>query len=179
MSSIGPETLVRFQAGDIEAFRMIIEHYQEKIFRLGLRLFGQTDEAADFAQDTFLRIFEQRGRYDPKRPFENWFFRVAINLGRDQLRRRREIPTGNEPLELAIEPQAEPEMLKRERNLRVQQALQKVKPKYREGLALRFELDLNLQEMAQIQGISLGTVKSRMSRGLKAFHKAYQALGGE
>ncbi len=179
MSSIGPETLVRFQAGDIEAFRMIIEHYQRKIFRLGLRFFGRTDEAADFAQDVFLRVFEQRGRYDPKRPFKAWFFKVATNLGRDRLRGRREIPIGNEPPEIAIEPQAELEMLKRERDLRVRQALQKVKPKYREGLVLRFELDLNLREMAQIQGISLGTVKSRMSRGLRAFHKAYLALGGE
>jgi len=179
MATLDAETAARFQAGDLEALRRIVEFYQERLFRMGMKLLGGRDEADDFCQDTFLRIFEKRHGYDPSRLFEPWFFKVAVNVGREQLRRRREIPIGNNFPQDSVEAKGEQMLIKQEQQHQVQKALAQLKPKYRQSLALRFESDLSLKEIAGILGISLGTVKSRLSRGLQAFQKAYGNAGGE
>ena len=79
----------------------------------------------------------------------------------------------------SVAAQGDQELLQQERQAKVQAALAKLKPKYRESLALRFESDLSLKEMAATLGIALGTVKSRLNRGLQAFQKAYESVGGE
>ncbi len=179
MTALDLKLAKRFQAGDLEALRVIVETYQTRLFGMGIRLLGQQAEAADFCQEAFLHAFEKRRWYDPKRPFEPWFFKVAINLGRERLRRRREIPMGDDMPVKSVAAQGDQELLQQERQAKVQAALAKLKPKYRESLALRFESDMSLKEMAATLGIALGTVKSRLNRGLQAFQKAYESVGGE
>ena len=95
------------------------------------------------------------------------------------MRRQREFPAGRALPEKSVEPRAEVDAIAREERLLVQQALKNIKPRYRESLVLRFEADLSLENMAKSLGVPLGTVKSRLRRGLWAFQKAYQKLGGE
>ncbi|MCK5219653.1 sigma-70 family RNA polymerase sigma factor [bacterium] len=179
MSLIKPEIALRFHAGDMMALETVINHFQTRLFRIGLGFFKRPEDAADFAQDVFLRAFEQRTRYNPQRPFEYWFFKVAINLGRNRLRRQREFPASHALPEKTVEARAEVDAIAREEHLLVQQALKNIKPRYRESLILRFEADLSLENMAKSLGVPLGTAKSRLRRGLWAFQKAYQKLGGE
>jgi RNA polymerase sigma-70 factor (ECF subfamily) len=179
MAALPPEVAARFRAGDLEALRQIVDLYQNRLFGLGLKLLGQQDEAADFIQDSFLRAFEKRHTYDSSRPFEPWLFKVAVNVGRARFRQRREIPVGDVFPQRVTEAKGEQMVLQEERQLKVQKALVSVTLKYRECLVLRFESDMSLKEISKALGISLGTVKSRLSRGLQAFHKAYVALGGE
>lgn len=108
-----------------------------------------------------------------------WLFTVAVNLGRERLRRRREWPQGDQLPEGVQEPDGEKSLLRAERKRMVQQALGRVPALFRECLALRYEADLSLQELAQALSLPLGTVKSRLSRGLAAFAKQYRLLGGE
>jgi RNA polymerase sigma-70 factor, ECF subfamily len=178
MEKLGSEVLANFRRGDPLALRDIIERYQERLYRIGWRMFGQASDAADFAQDAFIRIYEKRQYYDPNRPFEPWLIRVAVNVGRERLRRRREIPFEVIP-ETPIAPLAEVNLLRQEQQAAVREALQQISPDHRECLALRFESDLSLQEIALALKLSLGTVKSRLSRGLKAFAKVYSQPGGE
>ncbi len=179
MSSLDPALRDRFRAGDLEALGEIVERFQASLFHMGLRIFRQPADAKDFVQDVCLRAFERRIRYDAGRPFEPWFYKLAMNVAREKFRRRREFPAGDELPDPPRPPRVEAELVAEERDRRVAGALQQVKPKYREVLALRFSEDLALAEIAQAMDLSLGTVKSRLSRGLKAFHQAYLALGGE
>lgn len=169
----------RFQAGDLDALRCVVEEYQSKICRLGMRLLGNVQEAQDLAQDTFLRAYEKRSQYHPDRPLEPWLLKIALNLGRMRLRRRREIPMEEEKHGQSVAAGQEDRVLLTEQQIHVQRALVQVAPKFRAALALRFEADLSLQEIASVLNISLGTVKSRLSRGLVSFKQAYLALGGE
>ncbi|MCD4814644.1 sigma-70 family RNA polymerase sigma factor [bacterium] len=179
MAVINPDVALRFHTGDLEALREIVDYYQNKVFRIGLKLLGKREDAADFSQDAFLRAYEKRSYFDPARPFEPWFYKVAVNVGRERLRRRREIPSSDVMPELRVEAIGEKLLLDQERRARVWQALQELKPNYRECLILRFESDLRLHEIAQTLGLSLGTVKTRLRRGLMAFKNSYQAQGGD
>ncbi len=179
MNRLDPEIATRFRSGDREAFRLIVEQYQNQLFRLGLKLLGQPAEASDFIQDSFLRAFERRAQFDPGRPFDPWLYKVALNVGRERLRRRRELPLGERMPEGSQAAEAEENLQQQDQQKIVREALARIKPIYRESLALRFESELSLKEMARALGLSLGTIKSRLSRGINAFQKAYHALGGE
>lgn len=169
----------QFREGDAEAFRRLIQDYQGRLLRLGMRLFGQRAEAEDFAQEALVRIYEKRGYYDAQRPLAPWLFTVAVNLGRERLRRRREWPRGDQLPEGVQEPDGEKSLLRAERKHLVQQALNRVPAPFRECLALRYEADLSLQDLARVLRLPVGTVKSRLSRGLAIFQRQYRFLGGE
>lgn len=173
MGDIDPEIPERFHDGDLEALHEMVEHYQGSIFGIGLKLLGTVDDAKDYSQDVFVHAYEKRQKYDPGRPFEPWFYKLALNLGRERLRKRREIPKSDAMPVGIVEETAERGLMEREQREHVQNALQKLKPKYRECLVLRFESDMQLHEIAQTLGLSLGAVKTRLRRGLMAFKEVY------
>jgi RNA polymerase sigma-70 factor (ECF subfamily) len=170
----------RFKAGDMAAMEEIMALHERGIYQVGLRLFARTDLAADFCHDVFIKIYEKRHKFNPAKPLKPWLFQVAVNLGRDRLRRRREIPMEIEKLpEPFVEAQSENELLTGETQSQVWQAMAEVKPIHREVLALRFSSDLKVQEIADALGISLTAAKVRLCRGLKAFAEVYRRRGGE
>jgi RNA polymerase sigma-70 factor (ECF subfamily) len=146
---------------------------------MGLKLFRNTVEASDFCQNVFIHAYEKRKRFNPQKPLKPWFLKVALNVGRMQFKKKREIPMGDQLPERQSAAQAEKKLLDEERQEMVRQALQSLAPKYRESLLLRFEAGLSLKEMAESLGLSLGTVKSRLNRALSRFKQAYQSKGGE
>jgi RNA polymerase sigma-70 factor (ECF subfamily) len=164
----------RLFEGDLEALRWLVETYQDAMVRLGWRLFRRAPEAQDFAQDVFVRVFEKRRQYNPNRPLQPWLYAVAINLGRERMRKQREFPAGDDLPEGSVKPEAEDQLLREEQKQQVLKALQELQSRYREVLALWFESGLSLAEIAQVLGVPLGTVKSRLSRGLEEFHAVYQ-----
>jgi RNA polymerase sigma-70 factor (ECF subfamily) len=143
---------------------------------MGWRLFGRMEEAKDFAQDVFIRVYERRKQYDPSRPFQPWFYKVAMNLGREHMRRYREYPAGEDLPEGSVAPEVETKIAREEEQQHVRRTLGTLSPKVREILALRFESEMSLQEMADVLSVPLGTVKSRLSRGLEAFHEAFRKV---
>jgi RNA polymerase sigma-70 factor (ECF subfamily) len=170
----------RFIAGEMAAMEEIISAHERGIYQVGLRLFARTDMAADFCHDVFIRMYEKRHTFNPAKPLKPWLFRVALNLGRDRLRRRREIPMEIEKMpEAGVEPEGDAQMLANETQVQVWKAMAGVPPLYREVLALRFASDLKLQEIADVLRISLGAAKVRLCRGLKAFKDAYGRKGSE
>ena len=178
MTGIDQDSAKRFHDGDRQALQEVIGQYQGSVFGIGLKLLGSVDDAKDYSQDVFVHAYEKRHRFDPERPFEPWFFKLALNLGRQRLRKRKEIPKSDSmPVEI-VEETAEKGIIEKERRERVRHALQKLKPKYRECLALRFESDMKLHEIAELLGIPIETVKTRLRRGLMAFKEHYGKAGG-
>jgi RNA polymerase sigma-70 factor (ECF subfamily) len=169
----------RFVAGDMAAMEEIMALHERGIYQVGLRLFSRADMAADFCQDVFIHIYEKRHKFNPTKPLKPWLFQVALNLGRDRLRRRREIPMEIEQMpETVVETQGENEMLSVEDQAQVWKAMAEVAPIHREVLALRFSSDLKVREIAEVLGISLTAAKVRLCRGLKAFEEVYARMGG-
>lgn len=170
----------RFLQGDMRALEEIIRMYQHGIYQLGLRLFCNRDTAADFAQDVFIKAFEKRRRYNPQKPFKPWLFTVATNLGRDRLRRKRELPLLSDEVHSGdFTDKADTRLIKSELRKKVWTVLEHISPTYREVLALRFSGDLSTKEIAETLGIGLSAVKVRLHRGMKAFETAFKDQGGE
>ena len=92
MGDIDPGISRRFHDGDLRALQDVIGHYQGSVFGIGLKMLGSVEDAKDYSQDVFVHAYEKRDRFDPERPFEPWFFKLALNLGRQRLRKRKEIP---------------------------------------------------------------------------------------
>src|SRR5215472_2607663 len=81
--------LTRLRSGDLDALTVLVERYQNRLYRYLLRLVKQPGTAEDLFQQTWLRVMERISSYDPRRNFESWLFSVAHNLAIDHLRRYR------------------------------------------------------------------------------------------
>lgn len=153
----------------------LIEAYQFRLFRYLLLLTGNRASAEDFFQETWLRVLERGHQYDGRWKFESWLFTVARNLVIDRMRRKREQSldalldpeNSGPPRELPGKgPSPFDELLAQEQTRRAGWAMEQLPAAYREVLNLRFQEDLQLDEIARITGGNLSSVKSRLYRGL-------------
>jgi RNA polymerase sigma-70 factor (ECF subfamily) len=155
------------------------------LFRYLVHLTGSHERAEDFFQETWLRVLERGHQYDGKRKFEAWLFAIARNLVLDWHRRKKpqsleslSRPDDNVPaFDVADEKSESPleQVLGAEIRSGVQLSLQKVPAIYREVLLLRFQEEMQLDEIATVTGAPISTVKSRLYRGLEALKGAVAA----
>lgn len=175
---VGVESEVaRLRRGDLDALAELIARYQNRLYRYLLRLVRQPAEAEDLFQQTWLRLAERIRHYDSNRSFEAWLFTLARNLAIDHLRRIRpdslDEPISGDPqgetaaARLASSaPSVTEGIFEQERSGRLAGALETLPVVYREVLTLRFEEEMKLEEIAQVLGAPLSTVKSRLRRSL-------------
>ena len=171
--------MCQFQEGDETAFKRLLERYQDRILNFILRMVGDVDTATDIAQEVFIRVYLNAGRYLPGSKFAPWLYRIASNLAINELRRRKrwrffsiDEPVMNDDernsqYELVDDETLSPEaaVLQHETVAYVEEALDKVPLKYRTPLILREIEGYDYEEISQILNIPRGTVKSRLSRG--------------
>jgi RNA polymerase sigma-70 factor (ECF subfamily) len=160
----------------------LIEQYQFRLFRYLVHLTGSHERAEDFFQETWLRVLERGHQYDGKWKFEAWLFAIARNLVLDWHRRKKpqslEALSGPDedaaPFDVADEKAESPleQVLHAEIRTGVQISLQRVPAIYREVLVLRFQEEMQLEEIAGVTGAPISTVKSRLYRGLEALKTA-------
>jgi RNA polymerase sigma-70 factor (ECF subfamily) len=143
------------RGGDLDAFEVLVRRYQRRIYGLAYQHLRDPDEAQDLAQEVFVRLFRGLDRYDPGRPFEPWFWRLAGNVA-VSYRRRRPAP----PVDLPVTTPAG----QREDTLPLERALADLNEELRLPVLLHYYLDLPLDEIATALGISLSAVKSRLHR---------------
>jgi RNA polymerase sigma-70 factor, ECF subfamily len=155
--------------GDRTAFEQIIMRYESRIMTLAVRLLGRRDDAADVAQEVFLRAFKYLHRADPRRPLEPWLFRIAVNVCRDVMRRRLQRQTtfvdgeAVEPIDQSSDPCAGLE--RKQQRLILQKALEGLPEKERLAIVLRDIEGLSTADVAAILHSSETTVRSQVSRG--------------
>jgi RNA polymerase sigma-70 factor, ECF subfamily len=163
--------LKRARAGDEEAFARLVETYQTAIFNLCYRMLGESGEAEDAAQESFLRAYSQLSTYDPARSFKTWLFSIASHYCIDRLRKRRLIWLSLDDDELPPhpalqEPTAGPEEVSvaREQTAVIQALLAQLAPEDRSVLIMRYWYDLSYEEIAEATRATVSAVKSRLHR---------------
>lgn len=161
--------------GDRRAFAELVNLYADKLYQLAYRLTGNRQEAEDVVQETFLRVYRNLERYDEKLKFSTWIYRIAANLCIDRLRKRRAVYSldaqsgEHEDLDgYSMLPgddrTPESEVLLSETQQLVHRAIESLPPKYKSVAVLRYLQDLSLQEIADVLGIPVTTVKTRVHR---------------
>jgi RNA polymerase sigma-70 factor (ECF subfamily) len=166
------ELLRRCRAGDQAAWGELVARHTRKVFGLAYRFVGRVDEAEDLTQETFVKVYQNLGRYrDTDGSFPTWLMTVARNQAIDQYRRRKEerLRRTDEPegMDSLSSPEEGP-LRKLEREERVQlvrRGLRTLPADLREPLILCDLEGLPYDEAAAILQVPLGTVKSRINRG--------------
>jgi RNA polymerase sigma-70 factor, ECF subfamily len=152
----------------------LIEQYQHRLLRYLICLTRNRDLAEDLFQETWIRVLERGAQYDGKHEFSTWLYAVARNLTIDYMRRKAPVSLDglmddedHVPLEPADpRPLAWEVMAQHEQAERIGSALSGMPAEYRETVVLRFQEGLALEEISTVTGARLGTVKSRLYRGL-------------
>ena len=163
-------TLIRHAAsGDVAAWEPLVLAHQEAVFRLAYLILGDPDDAADVAQEAFLRAWNHIQRFDTTRPLRPWLLSIVTNLARNRYRSAgRYLATltrafRNEPAPANIEEKSAQHMEASE----LWKAVQSLSMPDQQIVYLRYFLDLSVTETAEVLRVAEGTVKSRLSRALE------------
>jgi RNA polymerase sigma-70 factor (ECF subfamily) len=175
--------IAELQAGSEEAFAWLIAHYHQPIYSLLARMSHDRADAADLTQEVFVKVFRGVGRFHGESSLRTWIYRIALHEASNQRRwwirhKQQEIPIEQDltenfsgtPIklkEMLVDPGESPfEMAMHAQNrARVESALKQVPEPFRTTLILRDIEGFVYEEVAEIQGVNLGTVKSRLVRG--------------
>ena len=158
-----PVLVRRFQRGQEQAFAVLMERHERRIYNLAYRMLGNPEDARDATQDAFLSCFRHLGRFRGDSSFSTWLHRIALNACYDALRRRRDT-TSLEGRTLDPMPVAD-HADRAAAATDVQRALLGVPPDFRAVLIMHELQDLPLEDIAATLGLPVGTVKSRLHRG--------------
>ena len=168
------ELVLRCQKGDVDAMGILITRYQHWVYNIAYGILGHHQDAEDVAQDAFLSVWENVGKFEFRSQFSTWLYRIVKNKcfnHIDQYQRRKTDPMEIDdsqpwvPLDSAT---PEDEALRSEEKDIVHNALSKLKDSYREILVLRELRELSYEEIAEILDCTLGRVKSRLHEARKA-----------
>jgi RNA polymerase sigma-70 factor (ECF subfamily) len=158
-------------AADTAYFEELVRRHYQRAYLVASRLSGSHSDAEDLTQEALIRAFESRHRYQRDLPFINWLYRIMVNLHIDEVRRRKRAPTESLDALPAIAEIADPDsdpadlVLSRELDGRIQEALQSLSDEFRIAVTLCDVEDFSYEEIAEIMGCSIGTVRSRVHRG--------------
>ena len=164
-------------AGREASFEELVRRYQRPIAAYVYRMVGDYDSALDLTQEVFIKVYNSLARYRSEFKFSTWIYKIAHNAAIDHLRRhavREQALTGSvdgERREVAIEsrrPTPEQESERRERRSEIESVVQLLQASYRELIVLRHSHDLSYDEIAEVTGLPLGTVKNRLFRAREA-----------
>lgn len=162
--------------GDMQAFETIVRSYEKQVYNLALRMVGNPEDAADMAQETFIKAYKALGSFRNDSKFSVWLYRIATNVCIDFLRRNRHgksvslTADDDEDTQLDIpDLSADPEeLLSRKMTAdAVRRGLETLCEQHRSVLILREINGLSYEEIAQTLDIDIGTVKSRIFRARK------------
>ena len=165
---------------DPDLLDRLIEQYQHRLLRYLVSLTSRRDLAEDLFQETWIRVLERGHQFNDKYAFSTWLFAVARNLAIDHMRRKQPASLDGLLHDRDNRDDAEfdvPESgrasafdrtLQREQNEQIAAGMQHLPAEYREALVLRFQEGMSLEEIARVARVPLGTVKSRIYRGLSA-----------
>ncbi|MFI5167445.1 MAG: sigma-70 family RNA polymerase sigma factor [Thermoanaerobaculales bacterium] len=178
--------LSRVRAGDEDSFALLVRRYEPKLRVYVLGIVPVEDEARDLVQESFIRAWRHLDQYDQRFRFSTWLFRIAHNVAIDYLRRRRQVTVSLElgeddegdslrldPADLRRGPLGE--LANQELADALSREIDRLPDAYRELVTLRHLVGLSYNEIAELKGLPLGTVKNKLFRAHSVLR---EALGG-
>jgi RNA polymerase sigma-70 factor, ECF subfamily len=180
------ELVARSQSGDVESFNELILRWERPIYALAYRVIGREEEARDVCQEAFLRAFRALPGFKGQAKFSSWLYRITLNLCRDWIRRQRRAPVSQLPDDLDLVEMAasqgpvesiEDLVARRELSAVVEEAMAKLPAEQRTAIILKEYHGMTFQEIAELQGCPLSTVKTRLYQGLSVLRRQLEKNG--
>jgi RNA polymerase sigma-70 factor (ECF subfamily) len=170
--------------GEEPAYEELITRFQQPVYALAMRLLDDQGEAGDVVQEVFLKVFRNVVSFRGQSSLKTWIYRITVNEAHNARRwffrhRRREVELDNSADETRDWKDVIPDgsrspfdmAFDREQHVMIEAALERINPIFREAVVLRDITDLSYEEIAEVLGVSLGTVKSRILRGREALRE--------
>ncbi len=178
------ELVERVQSGDVDAFEVLVQRYQQRVYHHVCRMVGPGEEATDLTQDVFLKVYRSLNRFRGQASFQTWLYRVTANLCVDRHRRTTRAPQVSRSLDAPLTAEdgeietalpdwgdnPEQVMLSAELQQQVRQAILKLSEKLRAVVVMHDLEGLSYEEIAAALRIPVGTVKSRLFNARAALH---------
>lgn len=174
--------------GDLNAFEELVHRYENKVISLAYRMVGNWADAGDLAQETFIRVYHSLSDFHQKCSFSTWIHHIAVNICRDELRKKNRRPkisldeiaasSGGLPFSETETDCPENKLEQLELQGAVQECLNALPDEYRLVLIMREIQGLSYEEIAFALKCSTGTVKSRLSRSRAAFKQKAEVIIG-
>ena len=159
MDDLDPQVIAAARRGDVRAFETIVRRYQHPVWRLCFHLTGERVSAEDATQEAFLRVYRYLPRYRTQSRFSTWLFAIARNCAIDELRRRHRRDLLGRRARPVVDVESGPA-----EGYEVREALAELPLELREPLVWIDMLGTSYQEAADVLGVPVGTLKSRIHR---------------
>jgi len=175
-----PDLIARAKHGDVQAYEVLVQQHETLAFRVAYLITRDENEAADVAQEAFVRAYHALGSFRPGAPFRPWLLRIATNLALNRLQanRRRMNMTERYTRQVLMETghlSIDGLVVQRDQHQRLLQAVGQLKPDQQALVSLRYFLELPEADVATTLNIPIGTVKSRLHRTLAKLREIIQA----
>lgn len=165
-----------FQGGTVQAFNVLVSRYKDRLHNFLYRYTHSHEDCEDLVQETFLRVHRSRHSYERIAKFSTWMYTIALNLAKSLYKKKQrmqkvsihEDPDDNESREMTFEDSniLQDEELHQKLCIKeLEKALMHLNEEFREAIVLRDIQELSYEEIAEITGTAMGTVKSRINRG--------------
>jgi RNA polymerase sigma-70 factor (ECF subfamily) len=180
------ELVARAISGHEENFEELVRRYQRPIAAYVYRMVGDYDAALDLTQEVFIKVYGSLTRYRSEFKFSTWIYKIAHNAAIDHLRRNNSrdqsliTEVDGSPFELPVKsgkPTPEQEYVGKERRAEVEFVVSQLPPAYKELIVLRHSHDLSYDEIAEVTGLPLGTVKNRLFRAREIMRDQFVRRG--
>ena len=186
MASSDEELVARSMGGDLDSFNQLVLRWERPIYALAYRVIGREEEARDVAQETFLRAFRALSGFKGQAKFSSWLYRITLNLCRDWIRKEKrtrvsQAPEGLDIIELAgaatPTETIEQRIGRKDLGRAVSKAMAALPEEQRTAIILKEYHGLTFQEIADMLGCPLSTVKTRLYQGLSVVRKQLEQAG--
>jgi RNA polymerase sigma factor, sigma-70 family len=171
------------QAGDQDAFALLLQRHQRRVFNLVFRMLQQYDEANEVTQDVFLAAWQGLPSFRGDARFSTWLYRIAYNCALKQLEQRKKdwaLQTAIQAVPIESEEQVGVELAEaHDRQELVREHLSRLPAKYRAVLILRHLQDMTYEEMAEILTVPIGTIKTQLFRARNLLKERLEAFDHE
>jgi RNA polymerase sigma-70 factor (ECF subfamily) len=180
MTCTDEELVARSNGGDPDSFNELIKRWERPIYALAYRQIGREEDARDVCQETFLRAFRALKGFRGQAKFSSWLYRIAINLCRDWMRRERRTPVMQAPEDVDLMDLAaargpsesiEDRIGRNDLSRAVERAMAVLPEEQRAAIVLKEYHGLTFQEIADLVGCPLSTVKTRLYQGLTVLRR--------
>ena len=165
----------RFLEGQGDAASGLVDRYQKRLFNVALRMLDNVQDAEDVTQTAFLNAFLKLRTYNPRYRFFSWIYRIAVNESLNTLKRRKPAVSLTEDLELRA-PGTAPDRAAEDAD-QVGRALMSLKPDDRAVMVLKHFASFSYQEIAEVLGIPVRTVKSRLFTARERLRLTFREQG--
>lgn len=180
------ELIFSFQQGSTDAYNEIVHRYKDKLVNFVYRYTGNYDDCEDIAQETLIKVYTSKHLYKEIAKFSTWIYTIAINLSKTKLIKKQKMKTfslsdayDDEDKDFDIPDEAfTPDVDANAKFLsrHIQNALNQINENYRNLVVMRDIEELSYEEIAEITGLPMGTVKSRINRGREKLQELLKGI---